>query len=299
MRFGGHQTFSIRDGWLYKGLKFLKEDPDLLTDEHAADWLGVGRNMAKSINHWLLATGLAEGVYRGGGRNTKLELTEFGEVICENDPYFLHASTWWAVHINLVAAKDHAASWNWFFNRFSLPRFDRAVCLEGLKRYLAMSGGRTPSINTLRRDVACLLGSYAAELPPERVDPEEARECPLVELGLVRYFKASGHYEVERGPKAVPSEIVGYAVAAAMADELQDDVFTITLPDLLRVENGPTKVFLLTSEALMEILDRQAAPETWEIISLGSEKALRLPARSALDWLRRAYSRQTEGRHVA
>ena len=45
MRFGGHETFPVRDGWLHKGLKLVAEEPDKLRDEHVADWLGVGRNV--------------------------------------------------------------------------------------------------------------------------------------------------------------------------------------------------------------------------------------------------------------
>lgn len=48
MRFGGHETFPVREGWLHKGLKLVAEEPDKLSHEHVADWLGVGRNMAKS-----------------------------------------------------------------------------------------------------------------------------------------------------------------------------------------------------------------------------------------------------------
>ena len=40
MRFGGHQTFAIRDGWLYKGLRLVLEDPDRLGAPDLADWLG-------------------------------------------------------------------------------------------------------------------------------------------------------------------------------------------------------------------------------------------------------------------
>ena len=57
MRFGGHETFTIREGWLHKGVKLLMENPEQLIDENACDFLGVGRNMAKSIRHWLVATG--------------------------------------------------------------------------------------------------------------------------------------------------------------------------------------------------------------------------------------------------
>ena len=60
MRFSGHETFPVRDGWLHKGLKLLIDAPDVLHDKYAADHLGVGNNMAKSIRHWLLATGLAK-----------------------------------------------------------------------------------------------------------------------------------------------------------------------------------------------------------------------------------------------
>ena len=60
MRFGGHQTFFVREGWLAKGLGLLREDVSAFDDPYVADRLGVGRNMAKSIEHWLLATGLAQ-----------------------------------------------------------------------------------------------------------------------------------------------------------------------------------------------------------------------------------------------
>ena len=69
MRFGGHQTFFVREGWLAKGLGLLRDDATAFDDPYVADQLGVGRNMAKSIEHWLLATGIAErSERRGRGR---------------------------------------------------------------------------------------------------------------------------------------------------------------------------------------------------------------------------------------
>ena len=60
MKFSGHETFAIREGWLHKGLKLLIEEPKKLYDEYVADFLGVGKNMSRSIRHWLDVTGLAE-----------------------------------------------------------------------------------------------------------------------------------------------------------------------------------------------------------------------------------------------
>jgi DNA-binding MarR family transcriptional regulator len=82
MRFGGHETFPIREGWLHKGLRILNEDPELLSAEDLADHLGVGRNMGKSIRHWLQATQLAEkNPDAESGKRTLLQLTDLGHLI--------------------------------------------------------------------------------------------------------------------------------------------------------------------------------------------------------------------------
>src|SRR5688500_9978746 len=109
MRFGGHETFPIREGWLHKGLRLLVERPHELAGEEAADSLGVGRNMAKSIRHWLQATGLAVVAPRGEvATGIPLAPSSLGRVVYAADPYFLDAGTYWALHVNLVNAASHA-----------------------------------------------------------------------------------------------------------------------------------------------------------------------------------------------
>ena len=213
MRFGGHETFWIREGWLYKGLKLLVEQPELLVDEHAADWLGVGRNMAKSIRHWLVATGLADRVTTG--KQASFAPTEFGQLIYDRDLYFSEIGTWWALHVNLVHNPAHANSFSWFFNHFNLNRFEKAACVENLHRALQLSQSRLPSPKTLDRDIACLLGSYARSIPGVKGDPEESRECPLTELALFSHFRTSGYYQVHQGMKDIPPHLFGYAMSRA------------------------------------------------------------------------------------
>src|SRR5688572_17236500 len=101
MKFAGHETFAIREGWLHKGLKLLRSSPELLHDPYVADWLGVGRNMGKSIKHWLIATGLAN-VSGGSGKQLQLVSTQLGDLIASRDPYFVQIGTWWALHIELI-----------------------------------------------------------------------------------------------------------------------------------------------------------------------------------------------------
>lgn len=304
MRFGGHQTFPIRDGWLHKGLKNLKEAPERLTDEHAADWLGVGRNMAKSINHWLIATGLAEGrIRRKSHGGPQLEISDLGMLIWQNDRYFLEIGTLWALHVNLVNSPEHAASWTWFFNRFNMARFDRAVCVESLKRYLELEGGRMPSINTLKRDVACLLGSYSNVVPPMQQDPEEVRECPFVELGILSHFRGSGYYQLHQQLKRTPSELLGYAIARSIPDAAEGEgTVAIELAELVRVPGGPARAFALGADALYEFAERaeeELGSRTVRIEGLATQRAIRVLRQPSIEWLRIFYERTEESRHAA
>lgn len=103
MRFGGHETFAAREGWLHKGLRLLQEDPEKFTQDDVADHLGVGRNMGRSIRHWLQATQLAEVVHGGHSeKRSLLQMTALGRTIWDRDPYLLSEGLLWILHVNLV-----------------------------------------------------------------------------------------------------------------------------------------------------------------------------------------------------
>jgi len=305
MRFGGHETFAIREGWLHKGIRLLVENPEQLIDENAGDWLGVGRNMAKSIRHWLVATGLAQPCHEHKVSNKSvLTTTDFGDLVWKHDPYFTESGTWWALHINLVNCSDHALTWTWFFNSFNFDRFDRSVCLEGLKRHFELSKQRMPSSRTLERDVACLLASYARVIPSPDDDPEEGNDCPLRELGLISFFKTSGYYQTHHGRKAIPAEIFAYALSAAFRDAADGKGTTdITLLDAARAAGGPGRAFLLSTESLFEVATQAESTLTdggIEIVGLAGNRAIRVANRPQLTWLQQYYRDvEKKDRHAA
>ena len=142
MKFSGHETFQVREGWLHKGMKLIAHAPQLIGDEFVSDYLGVGRNMAKSIRHWLVATNLARPIQQEKTKRPVLEFTEFGELVWECDPYFVELGTWWMLHINLVNNPSVATSWSWFFNSFTHGRFDRSVCLAVSYTHLTLPTNR-------------------------------------------------------------------------------------------------------------------------------------------------------------
>ena len=215
MRFGGHETFVVREGWLHKGLSLMNEDARRLTGPFAQDELGVGKNMAKSIRHWLAATGLAE---RTGaatkGEQPAFKPTALGRLVAERDPYFLLPGTWWMLHVNLVNSPGDAYTWWWFFNHFRRPRFERPVCQEGLIRFVEMHERRQPGRRTLQRDVSCLLAMYARTYPPAQSDPEDGNQSPFIELGLLSHFRESGTFRRNTPiSESLPAELLGYTVS--------------------------------------------------------------------------------------
>ena len=290
MRFSGHETFCVREGWLHKGLSLLLEDPDRLYHEHAADFLGVGSNMAKSIRHWLQATGLAEPDPKGPRR---LSVTRLGRLINKHDQYFMETDTWWLLHVNLVNRPIYADTWNWSFNSFNLETFDRSILLENLRQYVQLSNWRMPSMKTLERDVACLLSSYSRNIPSDNSDPEEARDCPFRDLGLLSHYRSSGFYRFHHNPKRIHPAVFGYCVCRAFEDAGQGD---ITISRLLREPGGPGRAFALTGESLYETLVHIVSEDDKiRIQDYAGQRAVSLPRRSLYEWAKLVYHRRRRG----
>ena len=303
MKFSGHETFAIREGWLHKGLKLLIKEPELLYDEYVADWLGVGKNMARSIRHWLEVTGLARRV-KGKGRQTRLEETELGRLVYERDLYFVDIGTWYALHVNLVNAGDPVFTWSWFFNDFSHSRFERSMCRERLLRQVENLRSRTPSEKTIERDVACLLQSYARVIPAENKDPEDALECPFVELGLLSYFRTSKYYQVHQGEKEIPTHLLGYALSMAFEESRTGkDTFDISVREAATHEGGPGRAFVLTSESilLLALHAEETDPnKDIQVVGLAGDRRIRIRRMQPIDWLRNHYGRiQWRDQHAA
>jgi uncharacterized protein DUF4007 len=302
MRFGGHQTFTIRDGWLFKGLRLVMEDPERLGAPDLGDWIGVGKNMAKAIHHWLIATGLAERDPDHGNKTRVLRATDIGNLIWERDRYFLFPGTWWAIHTNLIHRPMDAYSWSWFFNHFSSDRFERPVCVEALRRHIASDGSRMPSSRTLERDVNCMLRSYSVKVPREVGDPEDFLESPLSELGLLLHSRQTGFFHLNRALKPVPFELFGYALAAAsnkLGETVVGEERDLSLADLTYRPNSPGRVFCLTAEATYELVASFEAQRLLRLDGQVGERIVRVEERAPTDWLVGYYDSEAQTKEDA
>jgi len=296
MQFGGHETFPLREGWLHKGLELVRDDARAFEDEHVADRLGVGRNMAKSIRHWLLACGLVEsGVF-------ELKPTALGKSVWSNDPYFLSSTTWWLMHVELATNQSDAYSWWWFFNHFHSERFEKPTCVEALRRHLAFAKSRVPKDETLLRDVGCMLACYSRPIPALREDPEDARHSPLIELGLIDHHRESGQYRVHRGAKAVSQAVLAFAIARAFERTSQPVPGSVLLHDLARLESGPARTLCLSPEALFQTIENAADSTSKPLVEIGGlagQRVVKLRLTSSAEIANVALAESREETHVA
>lgn len=287
-RFGGHETFTVREGWFTKALGKIVEKGDLFKDPLACDELGVGRNMAKSIHHWVRVAGLVEQEARG----EPLELSELGELIMRKDPYFLREGTWWALHTNIVTQRKDAVAWGWFFNRSYPDRFDRLRVSSEMLRELGKGGHRVPKPATLAKDVVCLLSSYSASVPPEVLDPEEGMDCPFQSLSLITHLRETDTYQVNRNRKGLPAAIVGYAFAASNTDADAGKHVTRQLAQAHAEAYGPGKALALDLDAFADALrdaQDELGPDLVSVEMAGGSLSVRVRSQDPVWWLKKYY----------
>lgn len=180
MAFGQHQTFYLRLTWLYKGLHALQQDSTFFQQSDSFEELGVGKNMAQSIRHWLQATKVVEQV----GRKAEYRLTPLGEAVVSHDPYLQDEYTIGLLHYKLVTDAALATTWYWFFNSYDERVVTKDSLMEALTAWTTQTQSRPISSNSLERDVNCLLQTY---LPKqfENATPEEIIQSPFEQLGLL------------------------------------------------------------------------------------------------------------------
>lgn len=186
MKFRAHDTFFIRKGWLYKGLKNVERDPQVFlgTNGNPMDVLGIGANMVKALRYWLQAVGFTEEPSTGRKAQT---IKELGILVYENDPYMEELGTLCLIHYSLATNMDEATAWYFFYNEFNLSEFSKDDFVLQLKNFVRMHQTEDVSERSLEDDYNCIINTYVPRIKsnPKKVQPESNIDCPLGELGLI------------------------------------------------------------------------------------------------------------------
>lgn len=248
IRFRGHESFIIREGWLNKGLRELSENEKVFFENYGADALGVGPNMAKSIRYWLRCSELTDERERN-----KVKITTIGEIILEKDQYFEDLLSLWVVHCNIAGNEQQATAWEIFFNEFDYEEFTRE---EMEREILAIAkrkaGEQEFAEKSVTDDCDAILRMYWKK-NVSAANPEEKNVSPFGVLGLLKY--ANGVYtKVQPDLNHIPPEIVLYLMCGCM-----EAGKGISIEELLRIKNGPGKILNLKRTGLVELLERLEA----------------------------------------
>ena len=164
LRFSGHQTFAVRNGWLEKGVALVREMPGGFLADDAVVRLGVGKNMVESIKYWCVQTGLVEDADAPG----TMRIAELGSFLFGNngiegvDPYLEDDASLWLLHHHVVT-RAAQSTWSVVLNHYNKPEFTKPELESFVSRYISDMKA-TVSGKTIERDVECFLHFYAGTI---------------------------------------------------------------------------------------------------------------------------------------
>ena len=255
--FSGHETFTLRHGWLKKALDAVATDPHIFSNDRAMVDLGVGKNMVRSIRHWALATEVLAEV--SGTRGAELCLTHFGKLIFGQDgldPYLEDVNTLWLLQWKLTKHERRCTGWHWMFNLLRSDEFTRDLLFELFRSELRRRNIVGPSESSLKRDIDCAIRTYVGtRIKTELL--EESLECPLVELELVTEDFDGVLFRFNRGPKSsLSDEVFLYALLEFW--ETQTSRESLAFSELAFGAGSPGSSFKLDENSIASRLERLA-----------------------------------------
>lgn len=249
MRLQGHEKFSLREGWLNKGIIMIDRNPMAFQGKNGPDLFGIGNNMVKSLRYWLKAFGLIKELPGKGAF-----LTELGKLILNNDPYFEDTFTLWILHSFIAKNIEEATSWYMFFNRAGIDDLSKdqieIILLREITKY---ASGNSFSQKSVKNDLDVLLNMYSKE--KNNVDPEDKSQSPFALLNLVR--NVDGRYSKNHPDRKTINE---WVVLFELSNLLRDKEF-ISIEDAIDGEKGLSCIYQLPGMAANEMLDKLEALE--------------------------------------
>lgn len=287
LRFSGHESFTLRYGWLPKLYAGLQAVPDLFVDERAAILhLGIGRNMVRSLRFWGEACGLFETTpegYRATAMGLQLLDPQHGR-----DPWLESRASLWLLHWQLVA---HArlGAWRLVFDDMQDWEVLRSRLLERLTARAALEAGGLVE-STLIQHLEVFLHTYASDHAAPSLHPEDDLGAPLRELGLIETRQEGGRDALLRlhfGPK---DDLEPWVLSAAVVDfwrRTAANSRSLSLRDLALSSLSPGRVFRLDEASLSRGLEQIGATSAGLLIWEDAADAprLRLADEATLDSL--------------
>lgn len=245
-----HETFSIREGWIEKGIHYINQDARSMSKECGTSVFGLGSNMVKSLRYWLTAACLAT------FRNGYAYLNELGRLILKNDPYIDDDFSLWLVHLYLVTNESDAPVFNAIFN-LNYSQFDKDFLIDRVPLKLTELGyDPITSTSSLESDISVFLKSYYSD---DFSNPENNMNCPLARLNL---FSCEGKKMYSRRTPAFSKlnfRIV-YLNLLKCINRTNSEI-SFNIEDIYAIRNNPLNILNLSKTALFYYLEEMQKNE--------------------------------------
>ena len=255
MKFRAHDTFFIRKGWLSKGMKYVRNKPDVFVDKDEnnipMDVLGIGSNMVKALRYWLQAVGLTKEPNSG---RRKQSFTELGNAVFNNDRFIEETGTLFLLQYKLASNKDEATAWYYFFNEFTMSEFTKEDFVASLQNFVLMSEANSSvAIRSMNDDFTCIINTYLPKMKngSSQNSPENNIDCPFGELGLVDILSKVRRTYKKTTPAV--SSINPWVALAVIQDQAKGRK-EIGLNELLTAPCNIGKVFNLDAISMLDLL---------------------------------------------
>ncbi|PPQ48334.1 DUF4007 domain-containing protein [Paenibacillus peoriae] len=183
MGYGQHQSFYLRINWLRKAILELRDNNRFLYRDDAAEQIGLGKNMVQSLRHWVVATGIVD-----MNNRAEHDISRFGDIMSENDPYIELIDTASIIHHHLVDDREPCTAWYWYFNIYEEKSSLKDEIINDFVYWLEKNEPRKPSVNSIKRDIDCLIRLYCDR--GKTNDPEDVIQSPLSVIGLLQEEKS-------------------------------------------------------------------------------------------------------------
>lgn len=246
-----HESFSIREGWLVKGIKAVIDNPKVFSLQNATEILGIGSNMVKALKYWLIATRIIV------DSSKSVQLSEFGQLLNKYDEYLDDDFSWWMIHIMMGLNIEEFYTLNIFLNKCTMQTFSKEDLFDVISKKFT-SKNMLFNEKILVDEINMIIKTYCID---DKIDnPENNFACPLSNLELIKKIGKNLYERNKPSVKKMNYLIVYYLILNVIADN-----DSISIDDLINAENGPSKFLNLDKILLNDYLDELRVNKLIEI----------------------------------
>lgn len=182
--------------------------------------------MVTSLRYWLIATNIID--------ERTNQLSEFGQLLLEFDPYLDDEFSWWMIHEKLASNYKDAPILNIIFNEFKAKNFKKQDLNEFVLEYLKDNAIEYSSESGVDSDITVFLKTYTNEVV---TDPEDNLNSPLGKLDLIQKDKDGSYSFIQPRHDRLNYLVVYYNVLNCL--ENSDSAH---ISELMNKNNSPTKL---------------------------------------------------------